>query len=131
MFKYKYPMNTEEEHLVGLLSKDEAEAMPLVPHQVRRTVHPAPAPTPASAPALAPAPTPSAAAAAPAPTPGPGEVVIKKAALVTMKKQMAALIRGEDLPAAQTGAQDTAEVPYQVTVAGRDDTQCPVCQQVF
>ena len=37
------------------------------------------------------------------PTPGPEEVIMKKAALVTMQKQMAALVRGEDLPASQPG----------------------------
>ena len=44
------------------------------------------------------------AATAAGPTPGPEEVIMKKAALVTMQKQMAALVRGEDLPASQPGA---------------------------
>ena len=46
----------------------------------------------------------SAAAAAVGPTPGPDEVIVKKAALVTMQKQMAALVREEDLLAPQPGA---------------------------
>ena len=45
------------------------------------------------------------AAAVAGPSPGPEEVTMKKAALVTMQKQMAALVRGEDLPASQPGAQ--------------------------
>ena len=81
---------------MGLLSEDEAEGMPMVPHQARRAVCPAPAP--------APAPSATAGSAAAAPASGPGEVIVKKAALVSMKKQMAAIIRGEDLPAAQLGA---------------------------
>ena len=42
-------------------------------------------------------------AAATGPIPGPEEVIMKKAALVTVQKQMAALVRGEDLPASQPG----------------------------
>ena len=64
-------------------------------------------------------------------TPGPDEVIVKKAALVTMQKEMAALVRGEDLPAPQPGAREVQEVPYVVPVVGREDTRCPVCHLVF
>ena len=39
------------------------------------------------------------------PTPGLDEVIVKRAALVNMQKEMAALVRGEDLPASQPGGQ--------------------------
>ena len=48
------------------------------------------------------------------PTPSPEEVIIKKAALVTMQKQMAALVRGEDLPVSQPGAREVQDMPYVV-----------------
>ena len=53
------------------------------------------------------------------PTLGPDEVIVKKAALVTMQKQMAALVRGEDLLASQPGAREVQDVPYVVLVVGR------------
>ena len=56
---------------------------------------------------------------------------MKKAALVTMQKQMAALVRGEDLPASQPGAREVQDVPYVVPVVGREDTKCPICHLVF
>ena len=65
------------------------------------------------------------------PTPGPDKVIVKKAALVTMQKQMAALVRGEDLPAPQPGAREVQDVPYVVLVVGREDTRCPVCHLVY
>ena len=71
------------------------------------------------------------AAAVVGPTPGPDEVIVKKAALVTMQKQMAALVRGEDLPAPQPGAREVKNMPYVVPTVGREDTRCPVCHLVF
>ena len=64
-------------------------------------------------------------AVATGPTPGPEEVIVKKAALVTVQKQMAALVRGEDLPASQPGAREVQDVPYVVPVVGGEDTKCP------
>ena len=54
-------------------------------------------------------------------------MVVKKAALVTMKHQMAALTQGEELPAPQPGARDIPEVLYAVPAVGRHDTKCPDC----
>ena len=71
------------------------------------------------------------AASAAAGGPGPDEVVVKKAALVTMKSQVSALIWGEELSAPQPGAPDILEVPYTVPAVGRDDTKCPVCHLSF
>ena len=56
---------------------------------------------------------------------------MKKAVLVTMQKQMAALVRGEDLPAPQPGVREVQDVPYVVPAVGREDTKCPVCHLVF
>ena len=64
------------------------------------------------------------------PTPGLDKVIVKKGALVTMQKQMAALVRGEDLPASQPGAREVQDVPYVVPAVGRDDTRCPICHLV-
>ena len=63
--------------------------------------------------------------------PMPDEVVIKKSALLTMKRQVAALIRGEELPAGGAGVRGTPEVSYQVPAIGREDTLCPVCRLSF
>ena len=65
------------------------------------------------------------------PTPGPEEVIMKKAALVTVQKQMAALVRGKDLPASQPGAREVQDGPYVVLVVGGEDTKCPICHLVF
>ena len=65
------------------------------------------------------------------PTPGLNEVIVKRAALVTMQKQMAALVRGEDLPAPQHGAREVQHVPYIVSAVGKEDTKCPICHLVF
>ena len=65
-------------------------------------------------------------AAATGPIPGPEEVIVKKAALVTVQKQMAALVRGEDLP-----AREVQDVPYVVLAVGGEDTKCPICHLVF
>ena len=51
---------------------------------------------------------------------------MKKAALVTVQKQMAALVRGEDLL-----AREVQDVPYVVPVVGGEDTKCPICHLVF
>ena len=109
--------------------------MALVPHQSCCAVKP-PAPLvqpPAkvpltSMPSSAPAAVGLAAAAGGT---GPDEVVVKKAALVMMKHQMAALIWGEELPAPQPQARDVPEVPYAMPAVGRDDTKCPVCHLCF
>ena len=65
-------------------------------------------------------------AAATGPIPGPEEVIMKKAALVTVQRQMAALVRGEDLP-----AREVQDVPYVVPAVGGEDTKCPICHLVF
>ena len=65
------------------------------------------------------------------PTPGTEEVIMKKAALVTVQKQMAALVRGEDLLASQPGAREVQDVPYVVPAVGGEDTKCPICHLVF
>ena len=65
------------------------------------------------------------------PTPGLDEVIVKRAAQVTMQKQMAALVRGEDLPAPQPGTREVQDVPYVVLAVGREDTRCPICHLVF
>ena len=70
-------------------------------------------------------------AAATGPIPGPEEVIMKKATLVTVQKQMAALVRGEDLPASQPGAREVQNVPYVVPTVGGEDTKCPICHLVF
>ena len=70
-------------------------------------------------------------AAVAGPTPGPEEVIMKKAALVTVQKQMAALVRGEDLPTSQPGAREAQDVPYVVPAVGGEDTKCPICHLVF
>ena len=70
-------------------------------------------------------------AAVAGPTPGPEEVIVKKAALVTVQKQMAVLVRDEDLPASQPGPREVQDVPYVVLVVVREDTKCPICHLVF
>ena len=70
-------------------------------------------------------------AAVAGPTPGPEEVIMKKAVLVTVQKQMAALVRGEDLLASQPGAREVQDVPYVVPAVGGEDTKCPICNLVF
>ena len=63
--------------------------------------------------------------------PGSEEVIVKKAVLVTVQKQMAALVRGEDPLASQPGAREVQDVPYMVPVVGGEDTKCPICHLVF
>ena len=63
--------------------------------------------------------SPSAAATVAGPTLGPDEVIVKKAALLTMQEQMAALVRGEDLPASQPGVREVQDVPYVVPGGGK------------
>ena len=62
--------------------------------------------------------------------PSEDEVVVKKRALLRLKQQVSAVLRGEDLP---EGAQacELAEVPYQVPSVAQDATQCPVCQKSY
>ena len=126
MFKCKCPTDTEDEALVGISSGDEAEDLdldPAITHQAVRQGTPAPI--------VGTSAVPSAAATVAGPTPGPDEVIVKKAALVTMQKQMSALVRGEDLPASQPGAREVLDVPYVVPAVGREDTRCPICHLVF
>ena len=126
MFKCKCPADTEDEALVGISSEDEEEDLDLdlaITHWAVRQG--------ASAPIVGTSAVPSVAATAAGPTLGPDEVIMKKAALVTMQKQMAALVRGEDLPASQPGAREVQDVPYVVPAVGREDTKCPICHLVF
>ena len=130
MFKCKCPADTEDEALVGISSEDEAEDLdldPAITHWAVRQGAPAPI---AGTSAVSSAEARSAAAVA-GPTPGPEEVIVKKAALVTVQKQMAALVRGEDLPASQPGAREVQDVPYVVPAVGGEDTKCPICHLVF
>ena len=130
MFKCKCPADTKDEALVGISSEDEAEDLDLDPAITHWAVRQG-----APAPIVGTSPVPSAevrsAAAVAGPTPGPEEVIMKKAALVTMQKQMAALVRGEDLPASQPGAREVQDMPYVVPAVGREDTKCPICHLVF
>ena len=126
MFKCKCPADTKDEALVGISSEDEAEDLdldPAIAHQAVRQGAPAPVAGTSA--------VPLAAATVAGPTPGPDEVIMKKAALVTMQKQMAALVRGEDLPASQPGAREVQDVPYVVLAVGREDTKYPICHLVF
>ena len=103
MFKCNYPADTEDEALVGISSEDEAEDLDLDPDIARRAVRQG-APAPIAGTSAVPSAEVRSAAAVAGPTPGPEEVIMKKAALVTMQKQMVALVMGEDLPASQPGA---------------------------
>ena len=90
----------EDKAAIGISSEDKADGMPLVDHQARRAVRPTSAvPTPPSAaPPAADSSAATASAAATASTststdvPAPDEVIVKKSALFTMKRQVAALI---------------------------------------
>ena len=133
LWKHRFLQDTEDEAAVAISSEDEADSMPLVDHQVRRAVRPTPAAPALPAAAAGSTATVSTAATASMGTstdapqcPAPDEVVVKKSALLTMKRQMAALIQGEELPAGGAGARDTPDVPYQVPAIGREDTQYPI-----
>ena len=129
MFKRKCPADTEDEALVGISSEDEEEDMDLDLAIAHWAVRQAPAPiVGTSGVPLAEA---MSLAAATGPIPGPEEVIVKKAALVTVQKQMAALVRGEDPPASQPGAREVQDVPYVVPAVGGEDTKCPICHLVF
>ena len=138
LWKHCFPQDTEDKATVGISSEDKADGMPLVDHQVRRAVRPTPAAPAPPAAAAGSAATVSTAATASMGTStdapqgsAPDEVVVKKSSLLTMKRQVAALIRGEELPAGGAGGRDTLEVPYQVPTISREDTQCPVCHLFF
>ena len=90
LWKHRFPQDTEDEAAVGISSEDEADGMPSVDHQVRRAIRPTPA---ASVPTASTAATASTGTSTDA-SQGPalGEVVVKKSALLTMKRQMTALI---------------------------------------
>ena len=124
MFKLKCPADTEDEALVGISSEDEAEDMDLDPAITFLAVRQAPVLIVGTSGVLS-AEVMSMAAAT-GPVPGPEEVIMKKAALVTVHKQMAALVRGEDLP-----AREVQNVPYVVLAVGGEDTKCPICHLVF
>ena len=139
LWKHHFPQDTEDKAAVGISSEDEVDSMPPVDHQVRSVVRLTPAaPAAPAAAAVGPATTMSMAATASMGTstdapqgPAPDEVVIKKSALLTMKRQVAVLIQGEELSAGGAGARGTLEVPYQVSTIRRKDTQCPVCHLSF
>ena len=124
MFKLKCPADTEDEALVGISSEDEAEDMDLDLTITHQAVRQAPVLIVGTSGVLL-AEVISMAAAT-GPVPGPEEVIMKKAALVTVQKQMAALVRGEDLP-----AREVQDVPYVVPAVGGEDTKCPICHLVF
>ena len=124
MFKLKCPADTEDEALVGISSEDEAEDMDLDPAIIHRAVRQAPVLIVETSGVLSTGVM--SMAAATGPIPGPEEVIVKKAALVTVQKQMAALVRGEDLP-----AREVQDMPYVVPVVGGEDTKCPICHLVF
>ena len=130
MFKCKCPADTEDEALVGISSEDEAEDLDLDLAIACQAVRQG-APAPIARTSAVPSAEVTSAAAVAGPTPGPEEVIMKKAALVTMQKQMAALVRGEDLPASQPGAREVQDMPYVVLAVGREDTKCPICHLVF
>ena len=130
MFKCKCLVDTEDEALVGISSEDEAEDLDLGPSTACQAVRQG-APAPTAGTSATPSAAAGSAAAVAVPTPGPDKVIVKKAALVTMQKQMAALVRGEDLPVTQPGAREVQNMPYVVLVVGREDTRCPVCHLVF
>ena len=99
LWKHWFPEDTEDEAAVGISSEDKADGMPLVDHQVRRVVRPTPAASvlPPSAAGLAATASTAATASMGTSTDAPqgpalGEVVVKKSALLTMKRQMTALI---------------------------------------
>ena len=100
LWKNCFPQDTEDKAAVGISSEDKANGMPLVDHQVRRVVRPTPAaPAPPAAAAVGSAATMSTAATASMGTStdapqgsAPDEVVVKKSALLTMKRQVATLI---------------------------------------
>ena len=128
MFKCKCPADTEDEALVGISSEDEAEDLdldPAITHWVVRQG--APAPIAGTSGVLSAEERLTAAVTGPTPE----EVIVKKAALVTVQKQMAALVRGEDLPASQPGAREVQDMPYVVLAVGGEDTKCPICHLVF
>ena len=93
LWKHQFPEDTEDEAAVGISSEDEVDSMPLVDHQVRRVVRPTPAASVPPLSAAGSAATASTAATASMGTstdapqgPALGEVVVKKSALLTMKK---------------------------------------------
>ena len=128
MFKHKCPADTEDKAWVGISSEDEAEDLDLDPSIACQAVRQG-APAPIAGTSAAPSAAVGSAAAVVGPTPGLDEVIVKRAALVTMQKQMAALVRGEDVP--QPGTREVQDVPYVVLVVGREDTKCPICHLVF
>ena len=83
MFKLKCPADTEDEALVGISSEDEAEDMDLDPAIAHRAVRQAPVLIVETSGVLSTGVM--SMAAATGPIPGPEEVIVKKAALVTVK----------------------------------------------
>ena len=130
MFKHKCLGDTEDEALVGISSEDEAEDLDLDPAIAHWAVRQG-ASGPIAGTSRVPLAEVRSMAAAAGPTPGPEEVIMKKAALVTVQKQMAALVRSEDLLASQPGTREVQDVPYVVPAVGGEDTMCPICHLVF
>ena len=116
MFKLKCPADTEDEALVGISSEDEVEDMDLDPAITCQAVRQAPVLIVGTSGVFST--EVMSMAAATGPIPGPEEVIVKKAALVTVQKQMAALVRGEDLP-----VREVQDVPYVVLAVGGEDTK--------
>ena len=102
LWKHHFPQDMEDKAAIGISSEDEVDGMPLVDHQARRVVRPTPAvpilPRAAPAAAARSAATASTSMSMDVPQgPVPDEVVVKKSALLSMKRQMAALIHGEEV----------------------------------
>ena len=99
LWKHCFPQDTEDEAAIGISSEAEVDGMPVVDHQVRRVVRPTPsvpvplrAAPPAAARSLA---TVSTCMSMDVPQgPALDEVVVKKSALVRMKRQVTVLICG-------------------------------------
>ena len=129
LWKHCFPQDTEDEATVGIPSKDEVDSMSLVDHPAASAP---PAAAAGSTATVSTAATASMGTSTDAPQgPAPDEVFVKKSALHTMKRQVATLIQGEELPAGGPGARDTPEVPYQVPTIGREDTRCTICHLSF
>ena len=85
MFKHKCPGDTEGKALVGMSSEDEAEDLDLDPAIAHRAVRQG-APAPIAGTSGVPSAEVRSMAASAGPIPGPEEVIMKKAALVTVQK---------------------------------------------
>ena len=118
-WKRDHPSDTEDDALVWLSSKDEAEGLATQPRVARRG-----AGVPAAVLVEVPA------AVLVVSQPSADEVWVKKRALKWVKHQVSALLHGEDLPEGAQ-AREVAEVPYQVQAVPKEAKDCLVCQQSF